>query len=68
MARTGRPKDTVNLIRTEVRLKPETSSMLTLLCTDPFTGKIKYGLRNETIETALQEYFERNYPERGKEG
>lgn len=63
MARTGRPKSVTQRINTHVGLTPEHRRKLELLDWDPFLGKRDYGSFNRHIERALEEYFQKHYPE-----
>jgi len=63
MARTGRPKSTVQKFLTHVNLLPEHVKMFEQIDFDPFTAKRVVGMRDIHIERALNEYFEKYYPE-----
>ena len=63
MARNGRPPATTSRIYTKVALLPEHFSLLETLDHDLFTGKRVYSARNQHLDIALKEYFQKYYPE-----
>lgn len=63
MARTGRPRSTVNRVKTLVSLLPEHLEIFDQIDFDPFTGRRYIGARNAHLDRAIQEYLEKYYPE-----
>jgi hypothetical protein len=61
-AQMGRPKHLNPRVEVKIRLKPETLGYLNLLSIDPLTTRLKYSLRNEHIEQALREFYDKHYP------
>lgn len=57
MSRRGRPLSVIRRKETTIALQPKYFETLEQLCYDPFFRKRRHGLRNETIETALDDYF-----------
>ena len=58
----SRPKNLLPRQEVHVRLLLPTLAKLNLICLDAFSGKISYAVRNDHLEAALAEYFERYYP------
>lgn len=63
MARSGRPKENIQRIKTHVCLLPEHRAKLDRLDWDPFLNRRDYGSRNRHLDRALDEYFQKHYPE-----
>ena len=63
MARAGRPRNTIQRVHTHVSLLPEHHKKLDLLDWDPFLERRTAGMRNKHFDRALEEYFQKYYPD-----
>lgn len=60
----ARPKHDNPRKEVHYRLPEDLIAKLDLLCLDTFTGKIRLGIRNEHVENALRDYFDKYYPQK----
>ena len=59
MSRIGRPPKSIPTVDWKLHMPVDLAAEVDLLCTDPVTGKLRYGARTELVELALRIHLER---------